>query len=86
MTTLRERAKTPREIAKLIERRYEEDEMGNDYLDYINFHDELEFVEISEIKSWLQERLIPKPSLNHIARMQDIYEKMAIRKLIEELK
>ena len=52
---MKEKAKTTREVAKLIEPNYEEDEMGRRYLSSIDFHDEILWVRLEDAEQVLAE-------------------------------
>jgi len=46
--SLEDKAKTTHQVSDLIEREYAEDEMGREYLDYINYHDEWKWVRLED--------------------------------------
>ena len=48
--TLKEKAKTTREVSELIEREYDEDEMGHEYVSKINYHNEIKWVTLADVK------------------------------------
>lgn len=53
---LLQKAQTPREIARLIEHEYDQDEMGRNYVSSTNFHNELKFFPEKDVKD-IMERL-----------------------------
>ena len=47
-------SKNPRAISQLIEEKYDEDEMGREYISHINYHDEMRFIDKKKLLEELE--------------------------------